>query len=133
MVPPYSNRISRVPLYSSSAYKPFRIQGCHLLRPLFPKRSARVYKPLWASPISLAATFGISVDFFSSGYLDVSVPRVRLTYFKHAILGLSTKWVSPFRYLRINAYLPTPRSFSQAITSFFAFYCLGIHHVRLIP
>ncbi len=33
---------------------------------------------LKASPISLAATFGISVDFFSSGYLDVSVPPVRL-------------------------------------------------------
>ena len=31
-----------------------------------------------ASPISLAATFGISVDFFSCGYLDVSVHRVRL-------------------------------------------------------
>ena len=29
-------------------------------------------------PRSLAATNGISVDFFSSGYLDVSVPRVRL-------------------------------------------------------
>ncbi|RPB40503.1 serine acetyltransferase [Vibrio parahaemolyticus] len=28
--------------------------------------------------MSLAATFGISVDFFSSGYLDVSVPPVRL-------------------------------------------------------
>jgi len=28
-------------------------------------------------PRSLAATKGISVDFFSSGYLDVSVPRVR--------------------------------------------------------
>ena len=32
----------------------------------------------WALPISLAATFGISFDFFSFGYLDVSVPRVRL-------------------------------------------------------
>ena len=31
-----------------------------------------------AGPISLAATFGISVDFFSYGYLDVSVLRVRL-------------------------------------------------------
>ena len=30
-----------------------------------------------AGPLSLAATQGISVDFFSSGYLDVSVPRVR--------------------------------------------------------
>ena len=33
-----------------------------------------------AGPLSLAATKGISVDFFSSGYLDVSVPRVRLTH-----------------------------------------------------
>ena len=33
---------------------------------------------LRAGPRSLAATKGISVDFFSSGYLDVSVPRVRL-------------------------------------------------------
>jgi hypothetical protein len=31
----------------------------------------------WAGPRSLAATEGISVDFFSSGYLDVSVPQVR--------------------------------------------------------
>ncbi len=33
---------------------------------------------LRANPRSLAATNGISVDFFSSGYLDVSVLRVRL-------------------------------------------------------
>ena len=31
----------------------------------------------WANPGSLAATAGISVDFFSSGYLDVSVLPVR--------------------------------------------------------
>ena len=35
---------------------------------------------LRANPRSLAATNGISVDFFSSGYLDVSVPRVRLLH-----------------------------------------------------
>ena len=28
----------------------------------------------WALPSSLAATGGISIDFFSSRYLDVSVP-----------------------------------------------------------
>ena len=33
-----------------------------------------------ALPISLAATLGISVDFFSCSYLDVSVRRVRLAY-----------------------------------------------------
>ena len=32
--------------------------------------------PVWALPRSLAATWGISVDSFSSGYLDVSVHRV---------------------------------------------------------
>lgn len=34
----------------------------------------------WAVPNSLATTIGISVDFFSSGYLDVSVPQVRLLF-----------------------------------------------------
>ena len=34
--------------------------------------------PVWAVPLSLAATDGITVVFFSSGYLDVSVPRVVL-------------------------------------------------------
>ena len=32
---------------------------------------------VWADPLSLAATDGVSVDFHSCGYLDVSVPRVR--------------------------------------------------------
>ena len=35
--------------------------------------------PVWALPISLAATYGIDVSFFSSRYLDVSVPWVCFT------------------------------------------------------
>ena len=35
---------------------------------------------VWALPISLAATFGIDLSFFSSGYLDVSVHRVPSVY-----------------------------------------------------
>ena len=38
--------------------------------------STPVLGPVWASPLSLAATQGITVVFFSSGYLDVSVHRV---------------------------------------------------------
>jgi hypothetical protein len=57
----------------------FRIRGYHPLWPAFPNRSANkstiTYK---AAPISLATTFGISVDFFSCSYLDVSVRCVRL-------------------------------------------------------
>ena len=35
---------------------------------------------VWANPVSLAATQGIAFAFSSSGYLDVSVPRVCLQY-----------------------------------------------------
>ena len=35
---------------------------------------------VWANPVSLAATQGIAIAFSSSGYLDVSVPRVCLQY-----------------------------------------------------
>lgn len=34
--------------------------------------------PVWAFPVSLATTPGITFVFFSYGYLDVSVPHVRL-------------------------------------------------------
>ena len=39
-------------------------------------RDART--PVWAPPVSLAATPGIDVSFFSSPYLDVSVQGVPL-------------------------------------------------------
>ena len=35
---------------------------------------------VWAVPASLATTKGITIVFFSSGYLDVSVPRVTSYY-----------------------------------------------------
>ena len=85
-----------------------------------------------AAPISLAATFGISVDFFSCSYLDVSVRRVRFACLciQHA-MTLAGR-VSPFGHLRINARLPAPRSFSQAATSFIAYDRQGIHHMHLV-
>ena len=52
------------------------VRGHHPLRPAFPDRSGYMLQNRWAVPRSLATTSGISVDFFSSGYLDVSVPRV---------------------------------------------------------
>ena len=56
----------------------FRVRGYHPLWPAFPScstiQSTITYK---AHPISLATTLGISVDFFSCSYLDVSVRRVR--------------------------------------------------------
>ena len=58
--------------------KRFRVRGYHPVSPDFPDCSTRCVEGFRAGPRSLAATKGISVDFFSSGYLDVSVPRVRL-------------------------------------------------------
>ena len=46
--------------------------------------------------------------------------------------GLPFGKVSPFRNLRIKANLPAPRSLSQAITSFVAYHCQGIHHMLLV-
>ncbi len=85
-----------------------------------------------AGPVSLAATSGISVDFFSSGYLDVSVHRVRFTGPMYSDQDNPYwGWVSPFGNLRIEACLPAPRSLSQATTSFIACNRQGIHHMHL--
>ncbi len=53
-------------------------------------------EPVWAPPLSLTTTQGISVDFFSSGYLDVSVPRVCLLGPMYSARGYACAWVSPF-------------------------------------
>ena len=50
-----------------------------------------------AGPISLAATFGISVDFFSSGYLDVSVHQVRFTVPMNSVQDTSNEVGFPIR------------------------------------
>ena len=84
-----SHRISPVPRYSgySQVSKRFRLQGYHLLWPIFPngstivlKSTALSYNPdlavttsVWAVPISLTTTQGITIVFSSSRYLDVSV------------------------------------------------------------
>ena len=68
---------------------------------------------VWPLPRSLATTDGISVDVFSSPYLDVSVqavPRVLLFYSQHADTVLPCR-VSPFGYPRIKGYLLLPVAF----------------------
>ena len=68
---------------------------------------------VWPLPISLATTFGISVDYFSSPYLDVSVqavPHIWLFDSPYVDRGLLCR-VSPFGYLRIVAHLQLPEAF----------------------
>lgn len=85
-----------------------------------------------AVPGSLATTSGISVDFFSFGYLDVSVPQVRL--FKlciHLKMTILYSRVAPFGNRWLLRLLSAHQRLSQIVTSFIASDCLGIHRVRL--
>ena len=51
---------------------------------------------VWPPPISLATTLGISIDVFSSAYLDVSVQRVPFrTLWIHARIHGSSPWGFP--------------------------------------
>ena len=127
MVPPYSHRVSRVRRYSGFswllsvfAYETFTLFGgpSHVLLLTFSIPSAvRTPKVLllsvWPLPRSLATTCGISVDFFSSPYLDVSVRAVPLIYLfiQYMIHGLDSMWIAPFGYLRIISCLPIPVAF----------------------
>ena len=90
MVPAPSHKVSRVSWYSGFryalhrfAYGAFTLSGWSFQdhsairkesSPRSEPRNAR--SPVWALPLSLAATYGITFVFFSSGYLDVSVHRV---------------------------------------------------------
>ena len=56
---------------------------------------------VWAPPVSLAATPGIDVSFFSSGYLDVSVHRVPLrTLCIHVRIHEVCSWGFPHSDIR---------------------------------
>ena len=124
MVPPVSHRVSRVRRYSGNRLIgiSFRLRVSHPLWMAFPGHSTnlsdrcagpqprRINPPVWPTPRSLATTCGISVDFSSSPYLDVSVqavPRVRLFYSTHADRVLLCR-VAPFGNPRIYGYLLLP-------------------------
>ena len=61
----------------------------------------------WAAAISLAATFAISVDFFSWSYLDVSVRSVRLTHL--CIQCVIPTYVGGFPHSEICGSMPVCR------------------------
>ena len=71
-------------------------------------------------PVSLAATQGIAFAFSSSGYLDVSVPRVCLPYPMYSgkdTVPLRTVG-SPIRKSPDQSLLTAPRSISVLVPSF---------------
>ena len=127
MVPPSSHGVSRVPRYSGYS-QPLTLFGYRALtffgRPshTFLLSACVLYAvqtpvvllpPVWPLPRSLATTSGISVDFSSSPYLDVSVQAVPLIHLwiQCMMSGHDSRRIAPFGYLRIDAYLRLPVAF----------------------
>ena len=73
-------------------------------------------------------------SFSSSGYLDVSVPRVPSCKTMNSSYGDGTLLPpgSPIRISTVLCLLAAPRGFSQLATSFFGVWCLGIHPALLL-
>ena len=90
MVPAHSHKVSRVSWYSGSChvnsvfvYGAFTLSGrlsqnrsTNVIESFMQSEPRNARIPVCPLSISLAATLEIDVSFFSSGYLDVSVPRV---------------------------------------------------------
>ena len=124
MVPPSSHGIPRVPRYSgyhaptpTFTYGTLTLSGLpsHAVLLVFVvfqvvRTPRTLLFPVWPLPRSLATTSGISVDFFSSPYLDVSVQAVPLIYLFDSVYD-TLRWVSPFGNLRIEAHLQLPEAY----------------------
>ncbi len=165
MVLPDSIGISRVPTYSGTAPRQrpkLRLRDSHPLRWRFPTRFGslksairRTCRPLRNSPTTpqgqrlqpvTPPRFGLlpfrspllresHVVSSSSGYLDVSVPLVRLDaayVFSRIDDRASPRPGSPIRTPGDQRSLAAPPGFSQLATSFFAVLCLGIHLAPLL-
>ena len=127
MVPPHSHRVSRVQWYSGYsllffpfAYETITLCGgpSHALllgsNIHFAVLTPAIFlQPVWPLPRSLATTCGISVDVFSSPYLDVSVQAVPFLRLFDSTQddGVLRRRVAPFGYPRINGYLLLPEAF----------------------
>lgn len=138
MVPRSSDRISRVPPYLIRPIE-LHIRDCHPLWLAIPDHS--IHSQGSAGPRSLAATRGVSIDFLSSGYLDVSVPRVCSSnpmysdkkYLFHPAINHPKVIITefqvgcPIRKFMDQSLFSAPHDLSQSITSFIASCCQGIH------
>jgi hypothetical protein len=130
VVPPCSDRIARVPPYSRTA-PGVTPTGLSPTVARLSRRFRLSRRSHWPGPRSLATTSGVSVDVLSSGYLDVSVPRVRLAclWIRQAIpldaVGC------PIRRSPDQSLLAAPRGLSQRAASFIASQCQGIHQMPL--
>ena len=130
MVPLYSNKITRVPLYSRTTLS-ITPTGLSPSMVSFSKLFRLSQYCYWPIPRSLATTNGISIDFFSSGYLDVSVLRVSTLILCIQIKVSQNVMGFPIRKFSDQSPHTAPRNLSQYTTSFIVIQCLGIRHTPL--
>ena len=126
----------------------FRAPGSHGLRPTFPCRYAnpkhlphrgpatpeRQVPPVWASPLSLATTDGIT-SFSFPGVTEM------FHFTPSGLAGLCIHPVDTGRLIPVGCPIRTstdqrllaaPRGLSQLATSFFASWHQGIHRLHLV-
>ena len=147
MGPPASHRISRVPRYSGTDYlfspsltglspslallsRSFRSATFRCRLPSTPDVRR---PPVWPLASSLATTKAIEFSFFSSGYLDVSLPRVPSYEPMDSVHGdrALPRPGFPIRISMDQCLLAAPHGFSQLIASFVGNQCPGIHPALL--
>ena len=129
MLPAFAFPYKTVTLFGA-AFQRLRVGYLQLLQPTTPP----VRRPtVWPLSSSLATTKEIEFSFFSSGYLDVSLPRVpsyETIYSSHGDRALPRPG-SPIRIPWDQCLLAAPPGFSQLIASFVGNQCLGIHPALL--
>ena len=149
MVLTHSHRIPRVLWYSG--YPPswfvFAYGTITLYRPTFQKCSTNELSsyagpnPFGINSVGLGS-FAFAhhylrnrlFTFFSSGYLDVSVPRVPFTYTIDSCMDTAALPAVSFLIRRSTgqSLFAAHRSLSQLVTSFFGAWCQGIHPMPLL-
>ena len=120
MVPPDSDRVSRVRPYSGAnpGSSTFRLRGYHPVSPIFPDTSAKSHCSFDWSYNPKVKNFGLGSSHFARRYYGnlilISLPlptkmfqfgRCRFSYLciQYEIMGNYSHWVAPFGNLRINA------------------------------
>ena len=122
MVLPCSDRISRVPSYSSAAQvsSPFAYRAITCLWPRLSRTASARFADLirchWAVPRFARRYFAESrLMFYSTGYLDVSVRRVRpVRLWIHRTVPPKRR-VSPFGNPRISACSQLPEAYRSVL------------------
>ncbi len=135
LVPPYSGYCYTFTLLAYGSLTLFGYVSQHIQLPVFVNKQSynpdhAVTSSVWASPRSLATTCGITIVFFSCGYLDVSVHRVCLIP-KDDDTPAACR-VAPFGIIWIYAHVQLPIYFRSLSRPSSPLRALGIPHTPLV-